>query len=216
MLGDTCRPYRRTRARGLRSGAFVSPGFQRYEARRVRPARSRIPLRPRNTDRQAAVRARRVGEVNPGPRLVQPGHDLLLAHLTPEPATSGPGDRRTPREGCRGARAVPAGRLTAVTGGTMAEKSAPVLVLRRRSLIKTPSGVISSTPIGQCPVPYGRLSELLGRVLMLRASRREDRKRVPRYSSTLRGLEVRESSGKRGRGTGQAPGGPFAPGPRFR
>jgi len=38
-------------------------------------------------------------------------------------------------------------------------------------------------PIGQPLAPYGRLSELLGRVLMLRASRREDRKRVPQYSS---------------------------------
>ncbi|WKE70194.1 hypothetical protein [Streptomyces sp. WP-1] len=37
--------------------------------------------------------------------------------------------------------------------------------------------------IGGAPRPYGRLSELLGRVLMLRASRREDRKRVPQYSS---------------------------------
>ncbi|GLX52884.1 hypothetical protein Shyhy01_58340 [Streptomyces hygroscopicus subsp. hygroscopicus] len=38
--------------------------------------------------------------------------------------------------------------------------------------------------IGGAPRPYGRLSELLGRVLMLRASRREDRKRVPQYSSS--------------------------------
>ncbi|EFF92573.1 hypothetical protein SSTG_02892 [Streptomyces sp. e14] len=37
--------------------------------------------------------------------------------------------------------------------------------------------------IGQAAVAYGRLSELLGRVLMLRASRRGDRKRVPQYSS---------------------------------
>ncbi|CAL2068474.1 protein of unknown function [Streptomyces murinus] len=37
--------------------------------------------------------------------------------------------------------------------------------------------------IGGAPPLYGRLSELLGRVLMLRASRREDRKRVPQYSS---------------------------------
>jgi hypothetical protein len=69
--------------------------------------------------------------------------------------------------------------------------------------------------------PYGRLSELLGRVLMLRASRREDRKRVPQYSSSQlphgsAGADVRESSGKRRRGAGQAPGGPSAPGSRFR
>ncbi|MET8951197.1 hypothetical protein ACWEO4_37690 [Streptomyces sp. NPDC004393] len=37
--------------------------------------------------------------------------------------------------------------------------------------------------IGQAPAWYGRLAGLLGRVLMLRASRREDRKRVPQYSS---------------------------------
>jgi hypothetical protein len=39
-------------------------------------------------------------------------------------------------------------------------------------------------PIGQPAALCGRLSELLGRVLMLRASRREDRKRVPQYSSS--------------------------------
>lgn len=46
-----------------------------------------------------------------------------------------------------------------------------------------PRGILSA-PIGIRPAPYGRLSELLGRVLMLRASRREDRKRVPQYSSS--------------------------------
>ena len=70
-------------------------------------------------------------------------------------------------------------------------------------------------PIGQRAALCGRLSELLGRVLMLRASRREDRKRVPQYSSSL----IR--GGRTGIfrevwcGAGQAPGGPFAPGPRF-
>lgn len=43
-------------------------------------------------------------------------------------------------------------------------------------------GIVSGS-IGQAPAPYGRLAGLLGRVLMLRASRREDRKRVPQYSS---------------------------------
>ncbi|KPI08004.1 hypothetical protein OK074_3772 [Actinobacteria bacterium OK074] len=62
--------------------------------------------------------------------------------------------------------------------------------------------------IGGAPPPYGRLAGLLGRVLMLRASRREDRKRVPRYSSLQlpygsAGADVRESFGKRGCGTGQ-------------
>jgi len=72
--------------------------------------------------------------------------------------------------------------------------------------------------IGQPHAPYGRLSELLGRVPMLRASRREDRKRVPQYSSPhlsrgSAGADVRESSGKCQRGAGQAPGGCSAPGP---
>jgi hypothetical protein len=49
--------------------------------------------------------------------------------------------------------------------------------------LRHPGGILSG-PIGQGPAPYGRLSELLGRVLMLRASRREDRKRVPQYSSS--------------------------------
>ena len=71
-------------------------------------------------------------------------------------------------------------------------------------------------PIGQPPAPYGRLSELLGRVLMLRASRREDRKRVPRYSSSQlphgsAGADVRESFGKCQCGAGQAPGGLLRP-----
>jgi hypothetical protein len=71
-------------------------------------------------------------------------------------------------------------------------------------------------PIGAPSAPYGRLAGLLGRVPMLRASRREDRKRVPQYSSLQlppgsAGADVRESSGKRQRGTGQAPGGPLAP-----
>ncbi|MGN9761866.1 PQQ-dependent sugar dehydrogenase [Streptomyces sp. SD31] len=48
--------------------------------------------------------------------------------------------------------------------------------------LRHPRGILSGS-IGQPPAPYGRLSELLGRVLMLRASRREDRKRVPQYSS---------------------------------
>lgn len=48
--------------------------------------------------------------------------------------------------------------------------------------LRHPRGILLGS-IGVGPAPYGRLSELLGRVLMLRASRREDRKRVPQYSS---------------------------------
>ncbi|GAA2527144.1 hypothetical protein GCM10010423_21640 [Streptomyces levis] len=48
--------------------------------------------------------------------------------------------------------------------------------------LRHPRGILSGS-IGVGLAPYGRLSELLGRVLMLRASRREDRKRVPQYSS---------------------------------
>ncbi|SER55301.1 Peptidoglycan/LPS O-acetylase OafA/YrhL, contains acyltransferase and SGNH-hydrolase domains [Streptomyces sp. yr375] len=44
-------------------------------------------------------------------------------------------------------------------------------------------GIVSGS-IGGGGGPYGRLAGLLGRVLMLRASRREDRKRVPQYSSS--------------------------------
>ncbi|GGZ91194.1 hypothetical protein GCM10010389_32130 [Streptomyces echinoruber] len=46
----------------------------------------------------------------------------------------------------------------------------------------TRGNLYSSIGVGQAM--YGRLAELLGRVLMLRASRREDRKRVPQYSSS--------------------------------
>ncbi|MFJ5998135.1 hypothetical protein [Streptomyces sp. NPDC092370] len=48
--------------------------------------------------------------------------------------------------------------------------------------LRHPRGILLGS-IGVGPAPYGRLSELLGRVLMLRASRRGDRKRVPQYSS---------------------------------
>lgn len=48
--------------------------------------------------------------------------------------------------------------------------------------LRHPRGILLGS-IGVAHAPYGRLSELLGRVLMLRASRREDRKRVPQYSS---------------------------------
>ncbi|GGY74448.1 hypothetical protein GCM10010327_00140 [Streptomyces nitrosporeus] len=51
---------------------------------------------------------------------------------------------------------------------------------------------------------------------MLRASRREDRKRVPQYSSAPCGPDVRESSGKRQWGADQAPGGVSPPEARFR
>ncbi|MEU8930587.1 SUKH-3 domain-containing protein [Streptomyces sp. NPDC048409] len=49
--------------------------------------------------------------------------------------------------------------------------------------LRHPGGILSGS-IGQPPATYGRLAGLLGRVLMLRASRREDRKRVPQYSSS--------------------------------
>lgn len=52
----------------------------------------------------------------------------------------------------------------------------------RRFELRHPRGILLGS-IGVAPAPYGRLSELLGRVLMLRASRRGDRKRVPQYSS---------------------------------
>ncbi|MGC4975804.1 hypothetical protein ACLQ2D_23215 [Streptomyces sp. DT199] len=48
--------------------------------------------------------------------------------------------------------------------------------------LRHPRGILLGS-IGVARAPYGRLSELLGRVLMLRASRRGDRKRVPQYSS---------------------------------
>lgn len=70
-----------------------------------------------------------------------------------------------------------AGLLGAVSGGlTPYALPGPGFDLRH------PRGILSG-PIGQPPAPYGRLAGLLGRVLMLRASRREDRKRVPQYSS---------------------------------
>lgn len=47
-----------------------------------------------------------------------------------------------------------------------------------------PRGILPA-PIGHPRAPYGRLAGLLGRVPMLRASRRGDRKRVPQYSSLL-------------------------------
>lgn len=50
--------------------------------------------------------------------------------------------------------------------------------------LRHPRGILSG-PIGQPRAPYGRLAGLLGRVPMLRASRRGDRKRVPQYSSSL-------------------------------
>ncbi|GDY65028.1 hypothetical protein SAV14893_044210 [Streptomyces avermitilis] len=83
--------------------------------------------------------------------------------------------------------------------------------------LRHPRGTILG-PIGQARAPYGRLSELLGRVPMLCASRREDWKRVPQYSSPdlskgSAGADVRESSGKFQRGADQAPGGCCAPGP---
>jgi len=43
------------------------------------------------------------------------------------------------------------------------------------------SGRILFRPIGRPRSPYGGLSELLGRALMLRTSRREDRKQVSPY-----------------------------------
>ena len=76
-------------------------------------------------------------------------------------------------------------------------------------------GILSGS-IGGGGAPYGRLSELLGRVLMLRASRREDRKRVPQYSSPQLPYGQRWS-GRTGIfrearcGTDQAPGGPPPP-----
>lgn len=102
----------------------------------------------------------------------------------------------------------PAGGITGT--GVLRATGARVLVFDVRH-----SGGTLFRSIGQRAALCVRLSKLLGRVLMLRASRREDRKRVPQYSSSL----IR--GGRTGIfrevwcGAGQAPGGPFAPGPRF-
>ncbi len=106
---------------------------------------------------------------------------------------------RHPAHPCIGVRKTPGGRGS-----------------RERVFDLRHSGGNLYAPIGQPPAPYGRLSELLGRVLMLRASRREDRKRVPRYSSSQlphgsAGTDVRESFGKCQCGAGQAPGGLLRP-----
>lgn len=114
-------------------------------------------------------------------------------------------------QGCPGEGRVEAGAMTWPRGSGSPRSAFDLRHVR---------GILSGS-IGGGGGPYGRLAGLLGRVLMLRASRREDRKRVPQYSSSQlpdgsAGTDVRESFGKCQCSADQAPGGPFVPGLRFR
>jgi len=107
-----------------------------------------------------------------------PGDDLGRHHAGhgPRPRLQVP-RRQSPVRADRGCLGpLPAVRLRGLTQATSAIPEARVFDLRHSR------GKVSGS-IGQAPAPYGRLAGLLGRVLMLRASRREAWKRVPQYSS---------------------------------
>jgi hypothetical protein len=98
---------------------------------------------------------------------------LRPRHHRDRPWRHSPGGRRRSDPRC-------CSRLRHHSDGAVGSSCPPIIVPLFD--LRHSRGILSGS-IGGPPAPYGRLSELLGRVLMLRASRREDRKRVPQYSS---------------------------------
>ncbi len=124
------------------------------------------PVRPPVRQRPAVLAAERIKQVHETMR--ETTYGAVSTTTRPEPGTPARrGAGRVPRAFCS---------LRDRPGAQDRYPAPPPFDL-------CPARSIVSGPIGIRPARYGRLSELLGRVLMLHASRREDRKRVPQYSS---------------------------------